>query len=122
MTAGIENFQVATPDAYAGAAPGWKRRMLAAQLLQQQAQTGDKVYGAGLGGMKLLASALGGWMEGKEEAKDRERAADIMKYSPANDLPAEPATAPATSIVPSAPRPAVSSSSGKAVTNYDPKN
>jgi hypothetical protein len=63
--------QIYSPDPFAsgGTADAYKRRLLAAQLLQKKASEDDKVYSNSHGGMKLATALLGGMMEGWEEKK-----------------------------------------------------
>jgi hypothetical protein len=63
--------QIYAPDPFAsgGTADAYKRRLLAAQLLQKKASEDDKVYSNAHGGMKLATALLGGMMEGWEENK-----------------------------------------------------
>jgi hypothetical protein len=63
--------QIYAPDPFAsgGTADAYKRRLLAAQLLQKKASEDDKVFSNSHGGMKLATALLGGMMEGWEENK-----------------------------------------------------
>jgi hypothetical protein len=68
---GVNFAEIYAPDPFAsgGTADAYKRRLLAAQLLQKKASEDDKVYSNAHGGMKLATALLGGMMEGWEENK-----------------------------------------------------
>jgi hypothetical protein len=71
--------EIYSPDPFAsgGTADSYKRRLLAAQLLQKKASEDDKVYSNSHGGMKLATALLGGMMEGWEERKAKQGQAAV---------------------------------------------
>jgi hypothetical protein len=71
--------EIYSPDPFAsgGTADAYKRRLLAAQLLQKKASEDDKVYSNSHGGMKLATALLGGMMEGWEERKAKQGQAAV---------------------------------------------
>jgi hypothetical protein len=69
MGVNIAEIYSADPFASGGTQDAYKRRLLAAQLLQKKASEDDKVYSNSHGGMKLATALLGGLMEGWEENK-----------------------------------------------------
>jgi hypothetical protein len=69
MDPNLVSIYSADPFASGGTADAYKRRLLAAQLLQKKASEDDRVYSNSHGGMKLATALLGGLMEGWEENK-----------------------------------------------------
>jgi hypothetical protein len=76
---GVNFAEIYAPDPFAsgGTADAYKRRLLAAQLLQKKASEDDKVYSNSHGGMKLATALLGGMMEGWEEKKAKQGQAAV---------------------------------------------
>jgi hypothetical protein len=69
MGVNFQEIYSVDPFASGGTADAYKRRLLAAQLLQKKASEDEKVFSNQHGGMKLATALLGGMMEGWEENK-----------------------------------------------------
>jgi hypothetical protein len=77
MGVNFQEIYSADPFASGGTQDAYRRRLLAAQLLQKKASEDDKVFSNQHGGMKLATALLGGMMEGWEEKKAKQGQAAV---------------------------------------------